>query len=142
MVFTYNGTTYAPLRALAEAYVLEVGHDQRTNTATVKSPGRPAAPSFSNQWTVTEKPVTHYGSEKIFMADYSGTMSKDEFMAWRKSMDLSGIKVEADKLVAETQELVPGYEVTMYFNYGALPLGTAHAMSDGFTGSNFDIAGV
>ena len=30
MVFTCNGTTYAPLRALAEAYGLEVGYDGET----------------------------------------------------------------------------------------------------------------
>lgn len=34
-VFSYNGTTYAPLRALAEAYGLEVGYDKETNMATV-----------------------------------------------------------------------------------------------------------
>lgn len=34
-VFAYNGTTYAPLRALAEAYGLEVGYDAQANMATV-----------------------------------------------------------------------------------------------------------
>lgn len=34
-VFVYNGTTYAPLRALAEAYGLEVGYDAEANMATV-----------------------------------------------------------------------------------------------------------
>lgn len=38
MVFAYNGTTYAPLRALAEAYGLEVGWDQASGTATVSTP--------------------------------------------------------------------------------------------------------
>lgn len=37
-VFAYNGTTYAPLRALAEAYGLEVGYDATTNMATVNNP--------------------------------------------------------------------------------------------------------
>lgn len=41
MVFTYNGTTYAPLRALAEAYGLEVGYDAENRIATVNA--RPAA---------------------------------------------------------------------------------------------------
>ena len=37
-VFAYNGTTYAPLRALAEAYGLEVGYDASLNMATVADP--------------------------------------------------------------------------------------------------------
>lgn len=38
MVFSYNGTTYAPLRALAETYGLEVGYDSEKNLATVSTP--------------------------------------------------------------------------------------------------------
>ncbi len=38
-VFAYQGTTYAPLRALAEAYGLSVGYDPQTNLATVQDPG-------------------------------------------------------------------------------------------------------
>lgn len=38
MTFVYDGTTYAPLRALAEAYGLEVGYDADKNMATVDQP--------------------------------------------------------------------------------------------------------
>lgn len=38
MMFIYNGTTYAPLRALAEAYGLQVGYDAGANMATVDDP--------------------------------------------------------------------------------------------------------
>lgn len=38
MTFTYQGTTYAPLRALAEAYGLEVGYDAEKRMATVNKP--------------------------------------------------------------------------------------------------------
>ena len=149
LVFVYNGTTYAPLRALAEAYGLEVSYDGSRNMAVVNDPGKaaasapapvPSVSSFSSQWTVTETPVTNYGSERIFNADYSGSMSKAEFMAWWKSMDLSTIRAECEKMAAEAQELVPGYTVTMYFSYGNLPLGNANAMN-GYTISNFDLAG-
>lgn len=34
-VFVYNGTIYAPLRALAEAYGLEVGYNAEKKLATV-----------------------------------------------------------------------------------------------------------
>ena len=38
MVFVYEGTTYAPVRALAEAYGLQVGYDSGKNLATVSQP--------------------------------------------------------------------------------------------------------
>ena len=149
MVFTYNGTTYAPLRALAEAYGLEVGYDGERNIATVSS--RPTQPQpsiadtgyagFEKQWTVKEKPVTNYGDEKIFTATYSGDLSRSEFKAWWKSYDLSTIKEYAERMIAEVQSEVPGYIVTAYFSYGQYDLGSVHAESD-FTGSNFDAAGV
>ena len=68
LVFTYNGTTYAPVRALAEAYGLTVGYDSAKNMATVDGAARTtnSTGSFSSQWTVTEKPVTRYGNEHIF----------------------------------------------------------------------------
>ena len=149
MVFTYNGTTYAPLRALAEAYGLEVGYDGERNIATVsKQPTQTQAPiadtgyaGFEKQWTVKEKPVTNYGDEKIFTVTYSGDLSRSEFKAWWKSYDLSTIKEYAERMMAEVQSEIPGYTVTAYFSYGQYNLGSVHAESD-FTGSNFDAAGV
>lgn len=149
MVFTYNGTTYAPLRALAEAYGLEVGYDGERNIATVsKQPAQTQTPiadtgyaGFEKQWTVKEKPVTNYGDEKIFIVTYSGDLSRSEFKAWWKSYDLSTIKEYAERMMAEVQSEVPGYIVTAYFSYGQYNLGSVHAESD-FTGSNFDAAGV
>lgn len=41
-VFAYNGTTYAPLRALAEAFGLNVGYDAAANMAVVTKPGADA----------------------------------------------------------------------------------------------------
>ena len=149
MVFTYNGTTYAPLRALAEAYGLEVGYDGERHIATVsKQPAQTQAPiadtgyaGFEKQWTVKEKPVTNYGDEKIFTVTYSGDLSRSEFKSWWKSYDLSTIKEYAERMMAEVQSEVPGYIVTAYFSYGQYNLGSVHAESD-FTGSNFDAAGV
>ncbi|MEY8281366.1 stalk domain-containing protein [Oscillospiraceae bacterium 52-8] len=149
MVFTYNGTTYAPLRALAEAYGLEVGYDGERHIATVsKQPTQAQAPiadtgyaSFEKQWTVKEKPVTNYGDEKIFTVTYSGDLSRSEFKAWWKSYDLSTIKEYAERMIAEVQSEVPGYIVTAYFSYGQYNLGSVHA-DDTITGSNFDAAGV
>lgn len=150
MVFTYNGTTYAPLRALAEAYGLTVGYDARNHIATVDKPASSATvptvqsgayADFERVWTVKEKPVTNYGDEKIFTVTYSGPLSMSEFKAWWKTFDKETIKDYAERIAEEAQSLVPGYTVTAYFTYGQYNLGTAYA--DGtISGSNFDAAGV
>ena len=82
LVFAYNGTTYAPVRALAEEYGLEVGYDSAKGLVTV---GTAPAGDFASQWTVTEKPVTR-SSERVFTAVYSGPLDMDGFKAWWKSM--------------------------------------------------------
>ena len=144
LVFTCNGTTYAPLRALAEAYGLEVGYDAANQIATVNAPGASAVPpslDFASQWIVAEKPVSDYGSEKIFTAIYSGSMSISQFKSWWKSMDTASIEAWAEQMALEVQSLAPGYTVTMYFSYGSYNLGTAYAM-EGYQFSSFKPAGV
>ena len=135
MTFSINGTSYAPVRALAEAYGLEVGYDAITNTATVNGPGKQVvsfAPSgnFAAQWQIKEKTVTHYGSERVFTATYSGDLSMTDFKAWWKSFDAKEIKAGIETLAAEAQRANPGYTVTMYFSYGTYNLGTAWAFGD------------
>ena len=147
LVFSYDGTTYCPLRALAEAYGLEVGYDAATNTATVNSsspnavPAVPAASKddFYSMWTVEEKPVTNYGDEKIFTATYNGGLSMRDFKTWWKSLDPDEITSGAEELAAEAQSMNPGYKVTMYFSYGTYMLGTAWGFGD-FEQSNFNPA--
>jgi hypothetical protein len=144
MVFAYNGTTYAPLRALAEAYGLEVGYDSSTNTATVTNPAKTSTTStvandFASMWTVAEKPVTNYGSEKIFTATYNGSLSMSQFKSWWKSLSADEIASGAEQLAAEAQSMNPGYTVTMYFAYGQYSLGTAYGF-EGYQQSNFKFA--
>ena len=145
MCFTVNGTTYAPLRAMAEAYGLEVGYDAARNLATVNAPDTPAQPAvsadFAGAWMVKEKPVTDYGDEKIFTAVYAGNLSLSEFKAWWRSFDADTIATQAEQMAAECQSLVPGYRVTLYFSYGTYSLGTAYAL-DGYQLINFNPASV
>ena len=149
MVFTVNGTTYAPLRALAEAYGLEVGYDAAKHIATVNSPDRlpvavpsvPEARDFAAYWTVEEKPVTNYGDEKVFTATYNGGLGMAEFKSWWKSLSSEEIAQGAEQLAAEAKAMAPGYTVTMYFSYGSYMLGTAWAFG-GLEQSNFRPASV
>ena len=144
LVFTYNGTTYAPMRALAEAYGLEVGYDGSKNLAMVNSPKEPSkteSGDFKSVWMVKEKPVTNYGSEKIFTATYNGDLSIDKFKLWWKSLSAEEIRDGAEQLAAEAQSMNTGYTVTMYFSYGQYSLGTAYGF-EGYQQSNFKVASV
>lgn len=89
-VFAYQGTTYAPVRALAEAYGLEVGYDAATNMATVTDP--------------EAKPVTPDTTAK---ADYDHWSEEDEaayqeFLALWDDVSYRGIRYV--ELLDETVE--------------------------------------
>ena len=136
-VFAVDGTTYAPVRALAEAYGLDVGYDQVRNLVTVNG----AAPQegFASQWTVKQKPVTGC-AEKIFTASYSGALGMDEFKNWWKSLGDDAVRAGAEKLAAEAQAAVGG-NVTLYLDYNGWALGTAYAYGT-FEQSDLRAAGV
>ena len=143
LVFTYDNTTYAPLRALAEAYGLEVGYDARNNMATVNGSALPAAygTDFSAAWTVREKPVTNYGNEKIFTAQYSGTLGTQDFKAWWKSFDSACIQESAEQMAVDVLETNPGSRIVMYFEYNGSMLGTVMA-ENGYVHGDFRPAAV
>ena len=143
LVFTADGVTYAPVRALAEAYGLVVGYDAAQNLVTVSgttvNPTAVVPEDFSSRWTVKKKPVTDYGDESIYTASYNGGLAMSEFKAWWKSFDLAYIQSCAEQLAAEAQGMEGG-RVTMYFDYSGYMLGSAYAFG-GLEQSNFTIAG-
>lgn len=59
-VFAYQGTTYAPLRALAEAYGLEVGYNAEKSMATVTDPNASTTPDT----TANISDYSDWGAEK------------------------------------------------------------------------------
>lgn len=85
MTFIYNGTTYAPLRALAEAYGLEVGYDAARNMATVSEPGKsydtPAVTTQPETITLGMKNALKKADEYLrFMAfSYTGLIKQLEY---------------------------------------------------------------
>lgn len=75
-LFIYNGTTYAPLRALAEAYGLQVGWDQDAGMATVDDAAQ--APQQSDGQVVFERDdgirITYLGFDHD--GDYMGPYAR------------------------------------------------------------------
>lgn len=71
-VFAYNGTTYAPLRALAEAYGLTVGYDSSANMATVASQAATDTPTEPKYGVYGRKnPAPIKTSQSITVESYS-----------------------------------------------------------------------
>lgn len=104
-VFAYNGTTYAPLRALAEAYGLEVGYDAETQMATVgeieaELPATPtsntaiksdyfewsedeetAYQQFRDLWELQPYDSVAYDGKTIYSSKYKGNLTDDKLIA-------------------------------------------------------------
>lgn len=97
-VFAYNGTTYAPLRALAEAYGLEVGYDAATNMATVQAPD--TQPAADRQ---TDNAQSKPGLVQTEAADYDHWSAEDEtaYQEFRIAWSINRFYMNGDKAAVE-----------------------------------------
>lgn len=59
--FLYNGTTYLPVRGVANALALDVAWDGETNTVTLTSGGTPTAPieAAKTTWATVQQTITY-----------------------------------------------------------------------------------
>ena len=145
-LFTVDGTTYCPLRALAEAYGLEVGYDAASGTATVSTKGSTVvrapdltARDWSYQWRVEK--AAESGGETVYSAVYAGTLDETEFQTWWKSFSEDEIRYHAEHLAAEVQSMNPGDASVMQFCYGSYQLGSVYT-ADGTQRSGFEAAAI
>lgn len=126
-VFAYEGTTYAPLRALAEAYGLEVGYDAGANMATVRDPD--AKPSATPAPDTTAK------------LDYSDWSTEDEaaYQEFKGLWEDIGT-TENPKLIADI-DAVKAYAAKTpkdkAYSYIKRMSEEYLALSDGFVGVSF-----
>lgn len=102
-VFAYNGTTYAPLRALAEAYGLEVGYDATTNMATVTSLKIPDESgqnnvneedynTFKNMWDISfDDHRAYLVCKDDSLASFLNSHAKDEIVSYTERLGMDVI---------------------------------------------------
>lgn len=127
-VFAYQGTTYAPLRALAEAYGLEVGYDAAANMATVTDPDvktqdttapdttaktdysdwsaedEAAYQEFKGMWDVEvydPEEMRHGGIGKACFATYNGDLTVTELKSQFEQQGTDMIENFASRLMFE-----------------------------------------
>jgi len=110
-VFVYDGTTYAPLRALAETYGLVVGYDEASNRATVDSPsGLPAAPKATAPPAVTPGVVV-YDAHGVTVT-YDGPV-RDSFIF---GLEFTIVNNSPDDIIVQSRgESIDGYMVNVFF---------------------------
>ncbi len=147
LVFTYNGTTYAPLRALAEAYGLTVGYDNAKKIATVNDDNHvdtqydeKSVEYFKSLWDIEVSPNNGNSSDITVLVDYSGDMTMSEFKTWWKSLDKNVIEEGAEQLGLEVLSTMPNERITLYFSYNSYALGTVSAHDEIFSKAHFDVA--
>lgn len=95
-IFAYNGTTYAPLRALAEAYDLDVWYDSSANLAAVGAKG--SAPSSAASPEPTNIPTPH-------MYDATGGQNSAS-ISWEAVSGISGYEIHMATSTSGSYQLV------------------------------------
>ncbi len=147
LVFTYNGTTYAPLRALAEAYGLTVGYDNAKKIATVNDDNHvdtqydeKSVEYFKSLWRDIEiVPDSGNSSDRTVIVNYSGDMAMSEFKTWWKSLDENVIEEAGKEIGLELISTLPNENFTLYFKYNSYALGKV-TVYDQFPRANFSAA--
>ena len=119
-VFVYAGTTYAPLRALAEAYGLTVGYDSAKKLATVDFVASSTSVSL-------ESALADINAEKKALIEHDGTFSG--FSGWLKADKNILTQAEITALTANNNSHTVSYaqavaDIDLYFRtlkyaYGA-----------------------
>ena len=113
-VFEYNGTTYAPLRALAEAYGLTVGYNKEKNLATVDgSPSgeflgsKGTAKALTKKTTIAVSPINIEVGGKVFQPKDPNGKAVSVFV-------YEGTTYAPLRALAEAYGLVVGYDSTKH----------------------------
>lgn len=98
-IFAFHGTTYAPLRALAEAYGLEVWYNKELNMATVtmsegvnKSPENEIHQDKTYEFRNQNGEISKYGEEYIDTTDFriNGTKFKSNIDGVPATVNIGG----------------------------------------------------
>lgn len=124
-VFVYNGTTYAPLRALAEAYGLEVGYNAEANMATVgETLPVESAPPTTYTFDYSYEEFKGLWDVKL-SGGYLDFIAKDQqrVSSWMQSIDVSlrdeyFTQISVEELGKLTVETPPAKTMFRYSDLG------------------------
>lgn len=140
LVFVYNGTTYAPLRALAEAYGLEVSYNAEKGIATVDTPIANAEPTTDSSDIPALSTMTYSEftkaltlskeigekltspSETIILYHYHLTfgsgLDEDKFLnEWDAFLNSDSAQIYLDDLLLQYAQLAPNNTVVIHLEY-------------------------
>lgn len=97
-LFTYNGTTYAPLRAICEAAGLKVSYNAATRTAQVSAASAPpAAQTSGNRYITPER------AQEIALAHAGVTAADASFVQTRLDYEHGQAEYEVEFYVGNTE---------------------------------------
>ena len=114
-LFAYNGTIYAPMRAICEAAGMEVAYDNSTKTATLTSPGNSSPATTAAPGATDSAPVVQSGGGALI----------EESVAKANVLKHAGIsadkatftKVKLERGIGSTKYELEFYDDTTEYEY-------------------------